>query len=108
MTTITDKITTALQPLAAFEDPQGIHIIIIVILEFGELCTLVRNDLLGFQQNIPIKKISSKLYHIIINLIERFGIEVLQIQQALDALSYLILHIAKVKASNDEFDIIYE
>ena len=50
MTTITEKITTALQPLNAFEDAE----------EFGELCKLVRNDLLGFQQNIPIKKMASK------------------------------------------------
>ena len=31
--------------------------------------------------------------------VERFGMDVLDIQGALDALSYLILHIAKVKAN---------
>ena len=34
--------------------------------------------------------------------------DVLDIQGALDALSYLILHIAKVKASQEEFETIYE
>ena len=41
-------------------------------------------------------------------MIERFGLEVTDTQQALDALAYLILHIAKVKASQEEFEIIYE
>ena len=41
-------------------------------------------------------------------IIERFGIDLLDIQAALDALSYLILHIAKVKASQEEFEAIYE
>jgi hypothetical protein len=40
--------------------------------------------------------------------LERFGQDPQDIQAALDALSYLILHLAKVKASADEFDIIYE
>ena len=34
--------------------------------------------------------------------------DVLDIQGALDALSYLILHLAKVKASPEEFETIYE
>ena len=58
MTAITEKITTALQPLSYFEDAT----------EFGELCKLVRNDLLGFQQNIPLKKMS-----------KRFGLDPLEI-----------------------------
>ena len=50
MTTITEKITTAIQPLNAFEDPLGNNKYFKVnVLEFGELCKLVRNDLLGFQ-----------------------------------------------------------
>ena len=40
--------------------------------------------------------------------LERFGQDPQDIQAALDALSYLILHLAKVKASADEFEIIYE
>ena len=40
--------------------------------------------------------------------LERFGIDILDIQGALDALSYLILHIAKVKANQEEFETIYE
>ena len=42
------------------------------------------------------------------HFLERFGQDPQDIQAALDALSYLILHLAKVKASADEFEIIYE
>ena len=59
---------------------------------------MVRNDLLGIsQQKIPVKKMSKK-----------FGISDPQyLQDGIDALSYLILHIAKVKASETEFETIY-
>ena len=40
--------------------------------------------------------------------LERFGLDPQDIQASLDALSYLILHLAKVKANADEFEIIYE
>ena len=40
--------------------------------------------------------------------VERFGLDPQDIQASLDALSYLILHLAKVKASAEEFEIIYE
>ena len=43
-----------------------------------------------------------------INSIERFGVDPSDLQGAVDALAYLILHIAKVKASESEFEIIYE
>ena len=49
MTAITEKITSALQPLASFDDPTGNSLIGIILLEFGELCKLIRNDLLGLQ-----------------------------------------------------------
>eukprot|EP00347_Sterkiella_histriomuscorum_P000266 403376539 len=84
MTTITDKITGSLEILQCFEDPQ-------------ELSTIIRNDLLGFSKNVPIKKIS-----------KRFGLDPLDLQQGMDALAYLILHIAKVKANQEEFEIIFE
>ena len=41
-------------------------------------------------------------------LIERFGVEPSEMEQSLDALAYLILHIAKVKAGEAELEIIYE
>ena len=41
-------------------------------------------------------------------LLERFGQDPQDIQASLDALSYLILHLAKVKANAEEFEIIYE
>ena len=61
--------------------------------------TLVRNDILGIsQKSIPIKKLANNL-----------GIEDQSLlQNAIDALEYLILHIAKVNASQEEFYIIYE
>ncbi len=40
--------------------------------------------------------------------IERFGLDPAELSQALDALAYLILHIAKVKANQEEFEIIYD
>ena len=56
--------------------------------------TLVRNDLMGIsEQKIPIKKIC-----------KRFGIaEISDMEDGIEALEYLILHMAKVKASKDEF-----
>ena len=39
---------------------------------------------------------------------KRFGLDPMDVQASLDALSYLILHIAKVKASAEEFEIIYD
>ena len=49
MTAITEKITSALHPLAAFDDPVGNSLVRFILLEFGELCKLIRNDLLGLQ-----------------------------------------------------------
>jgi len=39
---------------------------------------------------------------------ERFGLEAAEMETTLDCLAYLILHIAKVKANEAEFEIIYE
>ena len=52
--------------------------------------TLVRNDLMGIsQQKIPLKK-----------MCKRFGItDINELEEGIDALEYLILHMAKVKAS---------
>ncbi len=69
----------------------------------------MRNDLLGFTMNIPIKKMSSKVFKGCVNVgLERYGVDPAELQQALDSLAYLILHIAKVKANEQEFDIIYD
>lgn len=51
MTTITDKITMALDTLQCFDDVQ----------EFSELCTIIRNDLLGMnKKNIPYKRMAKR------------------------------------------------
>ncbi len=64
--------------------------ILICILDFGELCTLVRNDILGLSdKRLPIKKIAKSL-----------GLEDPDIAaEALEALAYMMLHLAKIKAS---------
>ena len=43
-------------------------------LDFGEFVTLIRNDLLGIGQNIPVKKISSKAL-VESNELERLGVD---------------------------------
>ena len=49
-------------------------------------------------QNLPLKKLA-----------KRFGIQdVSDLEQGIDALQYLILHMAKVKASEEEFKYIYQ
>jgi hypothetical protein len=52
MTTITEKITEVLQIFNQLEDPQ----------EFGELVTAIRDDILGYGKQIPIKKLASKCF----------------------------------------------
>ena len=50
------------------------------------------------EQQIPLKKIC-----------KRYGIaDVEELEAALNALAYLMLHMAKVKASEDEYKLIYE
>ena len=87
MTTITEKITTALDILKCIPDPS----------EFLDLATLIKNDLLGFSKTIPFKKAA-----------KRYGVEPEELELAFDSLAYLILHIAKVKANEQEFDVIFE
>ena len=89
MTTITDKISEPLKLLSVFSDVES----------FSEIISLIRNDIMGISnQPIPIKKMSKK-----------FGIEDPQyLQDAIDAVAYLILHIAKVNASEQEFLSIYD
>ena len=89
MTTITDKVTKPLEVLQAFQDPA----------DLGDLLTAIRNDLLGIsQQKIPIKKLAKK-----------FGLEdPSYLQEAVEALAYLILHICKINASEEEFFLIYQ
>ena len=89
MTTITDKITKPLETLRVIQDHE----------EFAELVTMIRNELLGVsQQKIPIKKMSKK-----------YDLEdPSYLQEAVEALAYLILHMTKVKASEEEFFVIYQ
>ena len=89
MTTITEKITKPLETLQVFDDHE----------EFGELVTMIRNELLGVsQQKIPIKKLSKK-----------YGLEdPSYLQDAVEALAYLMLHMTKIKASEEEFFVIYD
>ena len=63
------------------------------------MLTAIRNDLLGIsQQKIPIKKLAKK-----------FGLEdPSYLQEAVEALAYLILHICKINASEEEFFLIYQ
>jgi hypothetical protein len=41
-------------------------------------------------------------------IIEKYGVEPDELEQAFDSLAYLILHIAKVKANESEFEIIFD
>ena len=50
------------------------------------------------QQKIPIKQLSKKV-----------GLEdPVYLQEAIEALAYLILHMTKVKASEEEFFLLYQ
>ena len=54
--------------------------------------------MLGFDKKIQTRKIA-----------KRFGVEVEEIEMALDALKYLILHIAKTNSTSEKnFDAIFE
>ena len=66
---------------------------------FVDLVTLIRNDLLGLTEGqIPVKKLSKK-----------FGIDdPTYLKDAIDAIAYLILHIAKLNATPEDYDVIFE
>ena len=58
----------------------------------------MRDDMLGFDKKIPTRKIA-----------KRFGVEVEEIEMSLDALKYLMLHIAKTNSTSEkDFSVIYE
>ena len=59
--------------------------------EFSQLAALVRDDMLGFENKIPARKIA-----------KRFGVEVEEIEMALDALKYLILHVVKTNSITEK------
>ena len=66
-------------------------------IDFSEFCARVRNDLLGLKA-IPVKKYAKAL-----------GIEdPSYLEDAIGSLGYLILHMAKVKASEEEFYLLYQ
>ena len=70
----------------------------ILNIDFSEFITLIRNDIMGLTQSIPVKKTCKK-----------FGIEDPQLLlDAIDAVSYLILHIAKINATQTEFESLYD
>ena len=50
MTTITEKITDVLQTFNVIEDPA----------EFGEIVSAIKDDILGFGKQIPLKKLGSE------------------------------------------------
>ena len=59
---------------------------------------MVRDDMLGFDNVLPTRKIA-----------KRFGKEPEEIEFSLDALKYLILHIAKTNSTTPaDFDAIYD
>merc|ERR1711935_991855 len=66
---------------------------------FTELVTNIRNDIMGLTEGaLPVKKMAKK-----------FGIEDPQyLQDAIDAIAYLILHAAKLNATQEDFDILFE
>ena len=98
MTTITDKVTNYLNHLNGFQDTNGIIDLFNWNIEFLQLATLVRDDMLGFECQLPTRKIA-----------KRFGKEPEEIELSLDALKYLILHIAKTNSTTQaDFDVIYE
>ena len=68
-------------------------------IDFGDFVTLVRNDMMGLSsQPIPVKKMARHL-----------GLDdPSDLQASIEALGYLMLHMAKVKASLEEFHLIYE
>ena len=67
-------------------------------IEFLQVATLVRDDMLGFQNTIPTRKIA-----------KRIQIEPEELELAFEALKYLILHIAKTNSTTfEDSAIIYE
>jgi len=59
---------------------------------------MVRDEMLGFVKAIPVRKIA-----------KRFGVEPEEIELSLEALQYLILHIAKTNSvSIEDFSSVYE
>ena len=86
MTTITDRITEALAYLKIFKTPKVRNNELISI-EFGQIASLVRDNMLGFNKSIPVKKLAKRL-----------SIEPEEIELAFEALQYLILHFAKTNA----------
>ena len=59
---------------------------------------MVRDEMLGFAKTIPVRKIA-----------KRFGVEPEEIELSLEALQYLILHIAKTNSvSIEDFSSVYE
>ena len=59
---------------------------------------MVRDDMLGFSKAVPVRKIA-----------KRFGVEPEEIELSLEALQYLILHIAKTNSvSIEDFSSVYE
>ena len=66
--------------------------------DFKDFVTLVRNDILGLSQTaIPVKKMAREL-----------GLEdPSELQAGIEALTYVILHMAKVNATEEEFHLIY-
>ena len=89
MTTITDKVTQYLDHLNVFQDTNGKLLKnTYLVIEFLQLATMVRDDMLGFDNVLPTRKIA-----------KRFGKEPEEIEFSLDALKYLILHIAKTNST---------
>ena len=60
-------------------------------IEFSQLAAIVRDEMLGFSKSVPVKKVA-----------KRFGISPEEIEMALEALQYLILHVAKTNSTDPE------
>ena len=90
MSVITTNISEPLKVLSVFQEQ---------IEMFVELITAVRNDLMGLTEGpLKIKKMA-----------KRFGIDDPGLlSDAIDAIAYLILHTAKLNATEEDFNQLFE
>ena len=96
MTTITEKVTECLDYLNAFS-PEG-TVTLLISLDFQSVAGLVRDEMLGLPVSIPTKKIA-----------KRSGLEPEEVEIALEALQYLVLHVAKTNSyQREDFNGVFQ
>ena len=82
--------------------PNAIEQVLTIIadrVDFKDFVTLVRNDILGLSSApIPVKKMARDA-----------GLSSPEeLQEGIEALTYVILHMAKVNATEEEYHLIYQ